>query len=105
MRTNPYQILEGLAIAGYAVGAERCYIGIKETFSEEVQVDLPRPGGDARGGRARGQPFEVVLGPDLYLFGEETGLEEVIEGPPLPRVARPSCSVCSPRRRRTTPPS
>jgi len=33
---------------------------------------------------------EVVLGPDLYLFGEETGLEEVIEGrPPLPRVARP----------------
>jgi len=31
-----------------------------------------------------------ALGPDLYLFGEETGLEEVIEGrPPLPRVARP----------------
>jgi NADH-quinone oxidoreductase subunit F len=33
---------------------------------------------------------EIVLGPDLYLFGEETGMEEVIEGrPPLPRVARP----------------
>ena len=37
-----------------------------------------------------GVPIEIVLGPDLYLFGEETGLEEVIEGhPPLPRVARP----------------
>ena len=35
-------------------------------------------------------PIEVVLGPDLYLFGEETGLEEVIEGRlPLPRIARP----------------
>jgi len=38
MRTNPYQILEGLAIAGYAIGAERCYIGIKETFTEEVRA-------------------------------------------------------------------
>ena len=35
-------------------------------------------------------PIELVLGPDLYLFGEETGLEEVIEGRlPFPRVARP----------------
>ena len=89
-RTNPYQILEGLAIAGYAVGAERCYIGIKETFTEEVRaisraLEEMREA-DALGGR----PFEVVLGPDLYLFGEETGLEEVIEGkPPLPRIARP----------------
>ena len=33
MRTNPYQILEGLAIAGHAIGAERCYIGIKDTFT------------------------------------------------------------------------
>ena len=37
-----------------------------------------------------GIPFEVVTGPDLYLFGEETGLEEVVEGRlPLPRLARP----------------
>src|SRR4029077_18887651 len=35
-------------------------------------------------------PIQLVLGPDLYLFGEETGLEEVIEGRlPLPRIARP----------------
>ena len=30
LRTNPYQVLEGLAIAAYAVGAERAYIGVKE---------------------------------------------------------------------------
>jgi len=90
MRANPYQIVEGLAIAGYAVGAERCYIGIKEMFTEEIQA-ISRAleemrDADALGGR----PFELVLGPDLYLFGEETGLEEVIESrPPLPRIARP----------------
>jgi NADH-quinone oxidoreductase subunit F len=90
LRTNPYQVLEGLAIAAYAVGAERCYVGIKESFTEEVRAighaleEMQRT--DALGGT----PFEVVLGPDLYLFGEETGLEEVIERrPPLPRIARP----------------
>jgi NADH:ubiquinone oxidoreductase subunit F (NADH-binding) len=77
VRTNPYQVLEGLAIAAYAVGAEGAYIGLKETFTTELQA-LTRAVG------------EIVVGPDLYLFGEETGLEEVIEGRlPLPRVARP----------------
>ena len=37
LRRNPYQVLEGLAIAAYAVGAERAYIGLKETFGKEVQ--------------------------------------------------------------------
>ena len=38
LRTNPYQVLEGLAIAAYAVGAERAYIGLKETFTTEIQA-------------------------------------------------------------------
>jgi NADH-quinone oxidoreductase subunit F len=87
---NPYQALEGLAIAAYAVGAERCFVGVKETFTEEVEsvrrALREMEAADALGGI----PFEVVTGPDLYLFGEETGLEEVIEGRlPLPRLARP----------------
>ena len=90
LRTNPFQVLEGLAIAGYAVGAERCYIGVKETFTEEIEAVgralEEMDAADALGG----VPFEVVPGPDLYLFGEETGLEEVVEGRlPLPRLARP----------------
>ena len=84
LRTNPYQILEGLAIAGYAVGAERAYIGLKETFTTELQA-LTRALGEMQDADALGGvPVEIVLGPDLYLLGEETGLEEVIEGrPPL----------------------
>jgi NADH:ubiquinone oxidoreductase subunit F (NADH-binding) len=90
LRTNPYQVLEGLAIAAYAVGAERAYVGVKEAFTQEVQA-LRRALGEMRNADALGGiAVELVLGPDLYLFGEETGLEEVIEGrPPLPRVARP----------------
>jgi NADH:ubiquinone oxidoreductase subunit F (NADH-binding) len=90
LRTNPYQVLEGLAIAGYAVGAERAYIGIKEAFSQEAEA-VRRALGELQQADALGPtPIELVLGPDLYLFGEETGLEEVIEGRlPFPRVARP----------------
>jgi NADH-quinone oxidoreductase subunit F len=90
LRTNPYQVLEGLAIAAYAVGAERAYVGVKKAFTPEVRA-LRRALGEMQDADALGGiPVEIVLGPDLYLFGEETGLEEVIEGRlPLPRVARP----------------
>ena len=38
LRTNPYQVLEGLAIAAHAVGAERAYLGVKETFTPEIEA-------------------------------------------------------------------
>jgi NADH-quinone oxidoreductase subunit F len=90
LRSNPYQVLEGLAIAAFAVGAERCFLGIKEAFTEEVSA-VDRALEEMREADALGgTQIELVLGPDLYLFGEETGLEEVIEGrTPLPRIARP----------------
>jgi NADH-quinone oxidoreductase subunit F len=90
LRTNPYQVIEGLAIAAHAVGAERAFIGLKETFTTEANAVggalAEMEAADALGGIA----IQIVLGPDLYLFGEETGLEEVIEErPPLPRTVRP----------------
>ena len=90
LRTNPYQVLEGLSIAAYAVGAERAYIGLKETFSKEIEAVRRALKEMEEAGSIGKIPIELVLGPDLYLFGEETGLEEVIEGRlPLPRIARP----------------
>jgi NADH:ubiquinone oxidoreductase subunit F (NADH-binding) len=90
LRTNPYQVLEGLAIAAYAVGAERAYMCLKEAFTQEVQAVSRALQEMNEAGVLGAIPVEVVLGPDLYLFGEETGLEEVIEGRlPLPRIARP----------------
>jgi NADH-quinone oxidoreductase subunit F len=67
LRTNPYQVLEGLAIAAYAIGAERAYVCVKETFSQEVQA-VRRALGEMEQADALGPtPFELILGPDLYL--------------------------------------
>ncbi len=90
LRTNPYQVLEGLAIAAYAVGAERAYVGVKEAFTQEAEAVRGALDEMQQADALGPTPIELVLGPDLYLFGEETGLEEVIEGRlPLPRIARP----------------
>jgi NADH:ubiquinone oxidoreductase subunit F (NADH-binding) len=70
---------------------------VKEAFTTEVQA-LGRALGEMGDADALGGvPAALVLGPDRYLLGEETGMEEVIEGrPPLPQVARPFIQGCSP---------
>jgi NADH-quinone oxidoreductase subunit F len=90
MRRNPYAIVEGLAIASYAVGAAKSYVGVKQSFERETAA-LGRAIEEVRaGGLVDEFPIDVVLGPDRYLFGEETGLLEVVEGRvPLPRILRP----------------
>jgi NADH-quinone oxidoreductase subunit F len=90
LRRNPYQVIEGLAIAAYAVGAERAFIGLKEAFSQEIERLTDALNEMEKAGALGSVPVEVVLGPDHYLLGEETGLEEVIEGrDPLPRMLAP----------------
>src|SRR5437763_1647423 len=37
MRANPYQLVEGLVIAAFAIGAEEAFIGIKSTFTQEIE--------------------------------------------------------------------
>jgi NADH-quinone oxidoreductase subunit F len=71
------------------VGAERAFIGLKESFATETHI-LTRALGEMEEAGALPVPFQLVPGPDHYLFGEETGMLEVIEDrDPLPRVARP----------------
>jgi NADH-quinone oxidoreductase subunit F len=90
LRRNPYQVIEGVVIAAHVVGAERAFIGLKETFAQEIER-LAEALAEMDEADALGAvPIEIVLGPDHYLLGEETGLEEVIEGrDPLPRVLAP----------------
>lgn len=90
IRANPYQLLEGTAVAAHVVGAEKAFIGIKAGFRQEID----RLGGAMREMEERDllgpTPIEVVPGPDEYLFGEEKALLEVIEGSdPLPRIVPP----------------
>jgi NADH-quinone oxidoreductase subunit F len=86
LRANPYRLIEGVAIAAYAAGAEGAYIVTKQSFAEEIDA-LSRALSEMQTeGLAGPAPIELVLGPDHYLLGEEKGLLEVIEGnDPLPR--------------------
>src|SRR5213075_1609349 len=35
LRSNPYQVVEGLLIAAFVIDAERAYLALKESFYEE----------------------------------------------------------------------
>ncbi len=88
MRKNPYQLLEGMAIAAYAVNAKKAFLGVKKSFEKEyagVSRALREMSARAYLGPT---PIEIVRGPEDYLFGEEKALLEVIEGgDALPREA------------------
>ena len=90
MRANPYAVIEGVAIAAYAVGAERAFVAVKESFEPEI-ARLAQAVEELEAAEVIGPvPVQVVLGPDHYLYGEETGLLQVIEGEaPLPRNVPP----------------
>ena len=90
LRMNPYQVVEGVAIAAHAVGAKEAYIGIKGGFEQEI-VRLRRAMDEMIARDLVGPvPVELIAGPDEYLFGEEKALLEVIEGnDPLPRIVPP----------------
>jgi NADH-quinone oxidoreductase subunit F len=86
LRHNPYQVIEGLAIAAFTVRATHAYLAVKASFTREVAI-LQRALAEMRAaGLAGDVPISLVLGPDSYLFGEEKALLEVVEGEdPLPR--------------------
>jgi NADH:ubiquinone oxidoreductase subunit F (NADH-binding) len=90
LRMNPYLVIEGALIAAHALGSNEIVVGLKSSFLREMER-LEAAIGELRGaGWLEHTEVRVVGGPDAYLYGEETGLLEVISGrPPLPRVAPP----------------
>ncbi len=90
LRHNPYQVVEGIAIAAHAVGAKSAYIGLKSTFTMEIETVSAALHEMRVAGMLDGLHVELVGGPDRYLLGEETGLLGVIENRgPFPREVRP----------------
>lgn len=90
MRANPYQLVEGLVIAGFAIGASEAYIAMKESFELEYQRVSRAIAEMQDAGICRDCTVKIVRGPDEYLFGEEKAMLEVIEGAaPLPRLLPP----------------
>ncbi len=90
LRANPYQVIEGLAVAALTIGAREAFIGIKASFRPEMARVHRAIEEMQAAGLAGDVPISVVGGPDEYLFGEEKALLEVIEGkPPMPRLLAP----------------
>jgi NADH-quinone oxidoreductase subunit F len=90
IRANPYQVLEGLAIAATAIGASSVYVGIKAKFAIEIARLEQAAAEMGAAGMFGDVALAIVSGPDDYLFGEETALLEVVEGSdPLPRLFPP----------------
>jgi NADH:ubiquinone oxidoreductase subunit F (NADH-binding) len=90
LRTNPYQLVEGVTIAAFAVGAVEAFIALKSSFAEELDAVTRAVEEMQTAGICHDCTVTIVRGPDEYLFGEEKALLEVIEGnAPLPRILPP----------------
>ena len=102
MEGDPFSLLEGMTIAGYAVGASEGYIYLRSEYPDAAAVtraaiDIARAerwlGKDILGS---GFSFDIHLriGGGAYICGEETSMLESLEGkrgmvrakPPLPAI-------------------
>jgi len=99
---DPHMVLEGIAIASYAIGANTAYIYIRGEFVDEAQI-LARAIAEARRKKFLGEDIlgsgydlevHIHRGAGAYICGEETALIESIEGKRgLPRLKPPFPAV------------
>ena len=90
IRRDPFRLIEGAAIAAFAVGASTVFIATKRSYRREAEL-LKRAAVEFSASSLLGElSINIVEGPDDYLYGEEKALLEVIEGrDPLPRLLPP----------------
>ncbi len=100
MEGDPLLLIEGMAIAGVAVGATKGYVYIRSEYPHAVAamnaaIEVARRGGllgASLGGSDHAFDMEVRVGAGAYVCGEETSLLDSLEGkrgevrakPPLP---------------------
>ena len=100
MEGDPFVLIEGMTIAGIAVGATKGYIYVRSEYPHAIAVlkeaiEIGRKAG-VHGAKVAGSNYafdlEVRTGAGAYVCGEETALLESLEGkrgivrakPPLP---------------------
>ncbi len=103
MRWTPHALIEGCAIAAYAIGAERCYVYIRGEFTEPLRImttaieEAYANGVLGTNVMGSGTTIDMIIhrGAGAYICGEETALMNSIEGkrgnprikPPFPAQA------------------
>lgn len=102
MEGDPFSLIEGMIIAGLAVGSEYGYIYLRSEYPHakrclQQALQIARDAGllgDDICGRGRRFDIELRLGAGAYICGEETALLDSLEGkrgmvrakPPLPAI-------------------
>jgi formate dehydrogenase iron-sulfur subunit len=103
MEGDPFVLIEGMTIAGFAVGATQGYVYVRSEYPDAFRVlrrsiaiarDKGYLGADVLG-TGKSFDIDVRLGAGAYICGEETSLLESLEGrrgqvrykPPLPAIA------------------
>ena len=103
MEADPYQLIEGMIIAGLAVGATHGFIYLRSEYPRArdilgqaiVRARADRYLGDNIRGSGRSFELDLRMGAGAYICGEETSLLDSLEGrrgmvrakPPLPAIA------------------
>jgi formate dehydrogenase iron-sulfur subunit len=103
MEGDPFLLIEGMTIAGLAVGATRGYVYIRSEYPNafaqmQRAIDVAKANGYLGANiRGSGKVFELELrlGAGAYICGEETSLLDSLEGkrgmvrakPPLPAIS------------------
>lgn len=80
MEHRPHLLLEGIALAAYAVGTDRAIIFIRGEYPSATQILRDAIAEAAAAGLLDGLTIEVRRGAGAYICGEETALFEAIEG-------------------------
>ncbi len=102
MESNPFQFLEGVAIASYAVGANAAYVYLRgefwqvAKFLDEKIAEMEEAGylGEELFGTDYSLHIYTHLGAGAYICGEETAMLESIEGKRgMPRIRPPFPAV------------
>ncbi len=93
MEGDPFALIEGMVIAGFAVGATKGFVYIRSEYPHAIAT-LDAALRIARANKQLGADFdiEIRVGAGAYVCGEETALLESLEGrrgtvrakPPLP---------------------
>ncbi len=98
LENDPHQVLEGIAIAAYAIGANRAFIYMRGEFAlGAARMAQALDEASSRGylgenilGSSYGLQVTLYRGAGAYICGEETALLESIEGKrPQPRYRPP----------------